>query len=176
MASRSKCRKVRLNRFTPVAALFCLLVLPALGWGENKCPWINEATASAILGGEAEGMVSAGGAEHATTCEFKQLGAGFMRTLSVTVEVNQDPHARLQTIARSCGGDAAFMKAIGNEALYCSMLDQKDGRGEFVVGRVRDQVFTITIKTTLKDDPVLTREMLIVRIDTSAEQVACNLF
>jgi len=176
MASKSKCHRVPLKRLTSVAALFCLFILPALAWAENKCSWMNEATASGILGGEATGMVTAGGAERATACEFKQLGTGFMRTLSVTVEVTPDAHARLQTIARSCGGDAALMKAIGNEALFCPILDHKDGRGEFLVGRVRDQVFTIAIKTTHKNDPILTREMLVVRIYTSAEQVAGNLF
>ncbi|MGO9796024.1 MAG: hypothetical protein ACLPLZ_07990 [Terracidiphilus sp.] len=137
---------------------------------------MNEATASAILGGEAMGMVTGSGAEGAPTCEFTQLGAGFKRTLSVTVEVTPDSHARLQTIARSCAGDATPMTAIGNEALFCPIIDHKNGQGEFAVGRVRDQVFTITIKTTLKGDPILTPEMLIVKIDTSAEQIAGNLF
>lgn len=176
MASKSECHQYTLRRFISVAALFCLLVVPALSRAENKCPWMNEATASAILGDEAMGMVTGGGAEGATTCEFTQLGAGFKRTLSVTVEVTPDAHARLQTIARSCGGDAAPMKAIGNEALFCPIIDHKNGQGEFVVGRVRDQVFTITIKTTLKDDPILTREMLAIKINTTAEQIAGNLF
>lgn len=176
MASKSKCHKSTQGRFLSVAALFCLLVLPALGRAENKCPWMNEATASGILGGAAVGMVTSNGAERTATCEFTQQAAGFMRTLSVTVEVTPDAHARLQTVARSCGGDAAPLKAIGNEALFCPIIDHKNGQGEFAVGRVRDQVFAITIKTTLKDDPILTREMLIVKIDTTAEQVAGILF
>jgi len=45
-----------------------------------------------------------------------------------------------------------------------------------VVGRVRDQIFTITISTTLKNDPILTRDALKARIYTAAEQVAGNLF
>jgi hypothetical protein len=137
---------------------------------------MNEATASGILGGEAMGEVTGNGAEGETTCEFTQLAAGFRRILSVTVEVTPDAHARLQTVARNCGGDAVPMKAIGNEALLCPTSDHKNGQGELVVGRVRDQVFTITIKTTLKDDPILTRKMLIVRINTTAEQIAGNLF
>jgi hypothetical protein len=176
MASQSECHKGTFRNFISVAAFFCLLVLPALGRAENKCPWMNEATASGILGGEAMGMVTGSGAEGATTCEFTQLAAGFRRTLSVTVEVTPDAHTRLQTVARNCGGDAAPLKAIGNEALFCPIIDHKNGQGEFAVGRVRDQVFTITIKTTLKDDPILTRATLIVRIDTAAEQIAGNLF
>ena len=48
--------------------------------------------------------------------------------------------------------------------------------GERLVGRVRDQVFTITISTTLKNDPILTRDEIKSRIYTAAEQVSGNLF
>jgi hypothetical protein len=37
-------------------------------------------------------------------------------------------------------------------------------------------VFTIAISSTLKNDPILTREALKTRIYTAAEQVAGNLF
>ena len=176
MASKSESHKYILSKSVSVAVWIGLLALPTLCRAENNCPWMNEATASGILGGEAMGMVTGSGAEGPAICEFTQLGAGFKRTLSVTVEVTPDAHARLQTVARSCGGDAAPLKAIGNEALLCPTNDHKNGHGELLVGRVRDQVFTITIKTTLKDDPILTRATLIVRIDTAAEQIAGNLF
>jgi hypothetical protein len=94
----------------------------------------------------------------------------------VTVEIAGDPHARLGLIAQTCGADAAALRAIGNEALICAANEQKNQMGERVVGRVRDQVFTITIDTTLKNDPVLTRDELKARIYTAAEQVSGNLF
>jgi hypothetical protein len=68
------------------------------------------------------------------------------------------------------------LKAIGNEAMICAADDRKAGIGERVVGRVRDQVFTITIASTLKNDPALSRDVLKVRISSAAEQVAGNLF
>ena len=77
---------------------------------------------------------------------------------------------------QSCGADVSPLKAIGNEATACAADDRKGVMGERVVGRVRDQVFTIAISSTLKNDPILTREALKTRIYTAAEQVAGNLF
>jgi hypothetical protein len=68
------------------------------------------------------------------------------------------------------------LRAIGNEALSCAADDRKGGIGERVVGRVRDQVFTITISSTLKNDPGLNRDVLRSKIYTAAEQVSGNLF
>jgi hypothetical protein len=68
------------------------------------------------------------------------------------------------------------LKAIGNEALICAADDRKAGMGERIVGRVRDQVFTITIASSVKNDPILTRDILKTRIYTAAEQVSGNLF
>jgi hypothetical protein len=101
---------------------------------------------------------------------------GGKRTLRITVEIAADPHARLAAIEQGCGADAAPLKAIGNEALICAADDRKAGIGERVLGRVRDQVFTITIVSTLKNDPILSRDILKTRIYTAAEQVAGNLF
>jgi hypothetical protein len=161
-----------------VAALVgvCLLVAPAVAHAANNCAWINEATASGLLGGDAVGEVSEAVPGQPTVCTFTQITAGGKRTLRITVEIAGDPHARLAAIEQSCGADAAPMKAIGNEALVCATDDRKTSIGERVVGRVRDQVFTITIASTLKNDPVLTRSVLKVRIFTAAEQVSGNLF
>jgi hypothetical protein len=153
-----------------------LLALPAICKAANNCPWLNEATASGILGGEAVGVLTGIGAGETAVCEFTQQGTNFKRILRVTVEVAPDFHARQEALARSCGGDAVPLKAIGNEALICSANDPKNGQGERVVGRVRDQLFTIAIYTTLKGDPILTREALKARIGTAAEQIAGNLF
>lgn len=71
---------------------------------------------------------------------------------------------------------AAPLNAIGNEAVYCAADLRRGELGERAIGRVRDQVFTIDMNSTLKDDPILTREALKTRIYTAAEQVAGNLF
>ena len=94
----------------------------------------------------------------------------------ISVEVAADPHEKLGMVAQICGGNEAPLKAIGNEAMSCSASDRSYAMGEHVLGRVRDQVFSITLSTTLKNDPILTRDALRIRIFTAAEQVAGNLF
>jgi hypothetical protein len=152
-----------------------LIGIPTGARAANNCAWINEATASGLLGGDAVGEVTAAEGQP-TVCMFTQMSDGVKRTLRLTVEISTDPHARVAAIAQSCGADAAPIKAIGNEALVCAADDRKAGLGELVVGRVRDQVFTITIGSSLKNDPLLKRDALKARIYTAAEQVAGNLF
>jgi hypothetical protein len=142
----------------------------------NNCAWLNEATASGLLGGDAVGESTAPAAGQPATCTFTQNDAGVKRTLRITVEVTPNAHARVSEITQGCGADLSPLKAIGNEATACAADDRKGMMGERVIGRVRDQVFTITIGSTLKNDPVLTREALKSRIYTAAEQVAGNLF
>jgi hypothetical protein len=153
-----------------------MIGLPTRAMAANNCAWINEATASGLLGGGAVGEVSTAAAAKQTVCTFTQRSADVVRTLQVTVELSANPHERLGAIAKICGADVAQLTAIGNEALVCATNDRKFGEGERVVGRVRDQVFTITISTTLKNDRTLSRGELKSRIYTAAEQVAGNLF
>jgi len=158
-----------------VLGAICLM-LPAASSAENNCPWLNEATAGGLLGGDATGVKTDPGSGQPTVCTFTQQSAGVTRTLRITVEIAPEPHQRMSAVAQVCGADAAPIKAIGNEALVCNADDRKGGMGERVVGRVREQVFTITLASTLKADPILNRDALKTRIYTAAEQVAGNLF
>jgi hypothetical protein len=166
-----------LRRIAPFAVAAFLIAAPALSHAANNCAWINESTASGLLGGDAVGVLTDSPSPgQPTVCTFTQDDAGIKRTLRITVEIAPDPHTRLAAVSQACGTDAAPLKAIGNEAMVCTADDRKTGPGERVVGRVRDQVFTITLSTSLKSDPILTREALKTRIYTAAEQVAGNLF
>lgn len=166
----------RLRRFELTLLGACIVALPAGAFAANNCAWINEATASGLLGGDAVGEVSAPDPGQPTVCTFTQMSAGVKRTLQVTVEIAADPHARFQVISQGCGAAPVPLKAIGNEALDCGEDERKAALGESVVGRVRDQVFTITISSTLKKDPLFSRDALKSKIYTAAEQVAGNLF
>lgn len=157
-----------------VLGVVCL-TLPAVSHATNNCPWLNEATAGGLLGGDAVGLKTAADGQP-TVCTFTQQETGVTRTLRITVEIAPEPHQRMSAVAQVCGADASPIKAIGNEALVCTADDRKGGVGERVVGRVRDQVFTITIASTLKVDPILNRDALKAKIYTAAEQVAGNLF
>ncbi|MGA9672710.1 MAG: hypothetical protein WBQ94_26065 [Terracidiphilus sp.] len=178
MVSKAACKARISQRLAPLFLGICCLTPLAVCHAENNCPWLNEATAGGLLGGSgnAVGMKTGGIGGQPTVCTFTQQDAGVTRTLRMTVEIATEPHVRMSAVAQVCGADASPLKAIGNEALVCTADDRKGGLGERVVGRVRDQVFTITINSTLKADPILNREALKSKIYTAAEQVAGNLF
>lgn len=77
---------------------------------------------------------------------------------------------------QTCGMHAETLQAIGNEAVSCAEKTEGPGASEVAFGRVRDQVFTITLTTSLKDDRELTTAVLEAHIYTAAEQFAGNLF
>jgi hypothetical protein len=153
-----------------------VLLAGTLCHAANDCPWLNEATASGLLGGDAVGEFTGGGADQPSECVFTQKDATAVRTLRIRVQVMPDFKTGYQTATQTCGTEVEPMRAIGNEALLCAFDDRKGVLGERVVGRVRDQILTITMTTTLKGDIHLTRPMLKAKISTAAEQVAGNLF
>lgn len=154
----------------------CVLLAPAASRASNNCPWMNEATASGLLGGDAMGEFTPAAAGQAAVCLFTYDSPGAKRILRIMVETSADAHERVTAAAETCGRDADALKAIGNEAVECAADERKGGMGESAVGRVRDQVFTIAIGSSLKSDPILPRDALKARIRTAAEQVAGNLF
>jgi hypothetical protein len=163
-------------RFRSALLALCALAAPALGRAANNCPWLNEATASGLLGGDAVGVFTQAAADQPAVCSFVSEAQGTRRTLRITVQVTPDAHARVVAAAQGCGGDAAPLAAIGNESLACAADDRKGALGERALGRVRDQFFTISISGTQKNDPDLTREALKAKIYTAAEQVSGNLY
>jgi hypothetical protein len=159
-----------------IALALGFIGLPAVAHAANNCPWINEATASGLLGSEAVGTFIDATPRQPATCIFTQQAAEVTRTLRITVELMSDPHQILELIAAHCATAGTPLPAIGNEAMVCSAEGHNGAPAEFVAGRVRDQVFTITIHSTLKGDSILTRDALKVRIVTAAEQISGNLF
>jgi len=142
----------------------------------NNCPWITEATASGLLGGDATGSFSPPSTSQPAVCTFVQSTEGGTHTLRIAVEQTSDFLARLESEYKACGTEPSPLTAIGNEARMCDADDHQKLFAERVVGRVRDQVFTITISSTIRHDSILNREALKIRIYTAAEQVAGNLF
>ncbi|KAA6460343.1 hypothetical protein DYQ86_15015 [Acidobacteria bacterium AB60] len=145
---------------------------------ENKCPWLNEATATDLVGGgNAVGSYVAATGSKPAVCTFTEQGGKAVRTLQIAVGIAPDPHEEfLASVRRDCRGVSDPLKAIGNEAVTCGVLRREVVIGERVLGRVRDQLFSITLSTTMAHDPVLTPAILKMQISVAAEQVAGNLF
>lgn len=168
-------RRVKLLLPALVAAVVAIGCAPR-AHAANTCPWMNESTASGLLGGDATGVYTAPAAQQPAECLFTLHNADGARTLRVTVEVTTEARAQLAALEQQCKVDASALVAIGNEAVMCSADDARGHMGERAVGRVRDQLFTITLATPTMGNGAFHRAELKTAISVAAEQVAGNLF
>ena len=134
-----------------LALAFCMPVL-----AEERCTWLNAATAAGVLGGEVQTTLSPG------TCEFVRQETA----LRIEVGATNAPHAK-------CGPGAEQLKAIGNEAQACAYRGKPGWIGEQVVGRVRDQAFLVRVSAK---DQSAAPKVLREKARKVAEQVAGILF
>ena len=157
--------------------LVCLAASAPLARAANNCPWMNEATAGGLLGGASTGAFTAAANGQPAVCTFTSTTPDATRVLEVTVEVvSSEPHLRLAQLEDACRMNTAPVPAVGNEAMRCQPKVRGAVMAERILGRVRDQVFSITISTSLKDDGELNADMLEKHLALAAEQVAGNLF
>jgi hypothetical protein len=115
-----------MGRLATIAIFLC-----AAAAAEGRCPWLNAATASGVLGG------SVGVSVTSTSCEFSRAGA----VLRIEVTAASAPAAQ-------CGHGAEPLKGIGNQAFACEYKDKPGWIAEQVVGTVRDQAFVVRISAT----------------------------
>jgi hypothetical protein len=176
MASRIVENHRCLRVLVSLAVALGLVGIPGAAHASNNCPWINEATVSGILDGAAVGAFSQESGDQSATCNFVYKTAVGTRSLTIHVETVQDAHVRVNSLAAGCGQTPELLPAVGNEAYFCTTAHGKGMVTERVVGRVRDQVFTIEISTAGKGDTVLSQEDIKSRISRATEQVSGNLF
>ncbi len=146
---------------TRVGLIFGIaLCMAAVAAAEDRCPWLNVATASGFLGGAVHMTLTPG------SCEFVRQDGGHEMALRIEVASTSAPHAQ-------CGSGAEPLKAVGNEALACTYEGKQGWLAEQVVGRVRDQAFLVRISTNDRSTaPKTMRE----KVRKVAEQVAGILF
>jgi hypothetical protein len=142
------------------AILAIAICLPAMAAAEERCPWLNAATAGGFLGGTVRATVTS------TSCEFVRQYSGHEATLRIEAGPVSAPHAQ-------CGSGAVALKAIGNEASACPYQGKQGWIAEQVVGRVRDQAFLVRIGS---NDPSADAKVLLEKARSVAEQVAGFLF
>lgn len=148
--------------------------LSATCHADSLCPWITKATAFGVLGVGEESPMARVSELNATVCTFAYRDGNLTRELRITVEQAKDPEQTFNTYKAQCGQSGNPLRAIGNEAVICAT--NKKGKSERVFGRVRDNVFTITITTSAENDPGMSRDVLIEKAGLVAEQVSGNLF
>jgi hypothetical protein len=138
---------------------------------QSICPWLNAATASGVLGGAATIEVNNTG-----VCLFRlQNGAGEDVLHISVIEANspESPGKEIASHKISCTSPETQLKAVGNEAVLCAS-DSESSRGEQVVGRVRNRIFTVAISTGRASE--VTRDLLAEKAEEIAKQVAGALF
>jgi hypothetical protein len=138
------------------AIALCVSALAA----EDRCPWLNAATAGGVLGGTVHAVVTP------ASCEFVRQSGGHDIALRIEVGPVSAPHTQ-------CGAKAEPLKAIGNEALACTYEGKESWMGEQVTGRVRDQAFLVRVST---NDKSAASKTLREKARNVAEQVAGFLF
>jgi hypothetical protein len=136
---------------------------------------MNEATARGILGGAvtAAATVSESGSG---VCTFSRRQGAAVHELSISVEIMSNVPKQFPAYLAQCAANSTSLRAIGNEAVICSMRSKEDLPVERVVGRVRDQAFVLSVSSKEHDDPSVTQEMRRHQANVAAELVAGILF
>jgi hypothetical protein len=168
----------RFNGFRLLCLPVCTALFIFLGSAlpvsaQERCPWLNAATAAGALDSAVTMTVShPAGKPGESVCDFSHKPGPAVRQIRITVEVMADPAVSFASYLARCGAGATPLKAVGNEAITCPVAE-KNVLAEQVIGRVRDQAFVILIRSNDKD---LADTTLHDRARRIAEQVAGNLF
>lgn len=155
--------------------LFLVLAFstPALCQTSENCPWLNAATAAGALKGSVTFIVTHPGADNTdATCEFTHQEGASVSKLQIEVETMKNPGREFASYSAKCGQNATPLRAIGNEALVCS-LRGKNQFSEQVVSRVRERAFIVKMSSNLAPSA---GSDLRERTQKIAEQVAGFLF
>jgi hypothetical protein len=155
--------------------LLTALLTPAVCLGQTKCRWINEATAQGILGGPVT-VTATISDQSEGVCEFTRKQESVTHQLRIAVNLMTDIPKQFPAYRAKCPAGSSPLRAIGNEAVSCSLHESGDHFSERVVGRVRDQAFVITVTSTAKDDASMSPELRREKANLVAEMVAGILF
>jgi hypothetical protein len=140
----------------------------------EQCPWLNAATASGFLGGEATMSVTPLTVKGDATCEFALTQSAHTFTLRIAVHTMSQPSQEYSAFVAKCDGVKTPLRTIGNEAVYC-VASGRNG-AEQIVGRVRDRAFLISIASVSSVSGTKDRGSPSEEAINLAQQVAGALF
>jgi hypothetical protein len=153
--------------------LLVLLGVPA-AHAAQPCPWLNAATAAGVLEGPVTVSVTYFDQDNSdASCEFTRRTDHNVRTLRIEVNTMKDLSHDFPRYLAKCGQDAKPLRAIGNEAIACSVPGKKSPVAEQVVSRVRDRAFVVDV---LSNGAMSERDAMRDKAQKIAEQVAGFLF
>lgn len=156
--------------------LAILVPLPGLSQVGKGCPWLNIATATSVLKSDEKSPTASLVQGSPGLCSFDYRDAMASRELRITVEQAQDPDQVMKAREGPCRSSASPLQAIGNEAVSCTVSGEGSTSGELIIGRVRDQIFTVRLTTDGRNDPAMVTEAIEDKAHSIAEQIAGALF
>jgi hypothetical protein len=157
-----------------VISLMLFFCVPAFCDTSEACPWLNAATAGGFLGGPVTSNVTHPSPnKYDATCEFVRHEGPLTTSLRIEVETMKDPPHDFASYNSRCGADATPLRAIGNEALVCSLQGKKKQVSEQVVSRVRERAFIVRASSNAQPPA---SSALREQARRAAEQVAGMLF
>jgi hypothetical protein len=162
-------------RISQTLLLSLAIAMPTVCHAQAKCPWINEATARGVLGGDVT-LTARVNDRGEGICEYSRQQGAAVRQLRVAVNLMTDIPKQFPAYLAQCPPKSEPVRAIGNEAVTCSTEGKGHTSAEVVVGRVREQAFVVSLSSSLQDDPSMTQEMRRQKVNLVAEQVAGILF
>ena len=160
---------------TFLTLLLGLAFMPAVCHAQAKCPWINEATARGVLGGTVTVTVKVDD-QGAGVREFSRQQESAVHQLHISVDIMADIPKQFPAYLAQCPPKSPPLRAIGNEAVMCSVQSKPEQYAESVVGRVRNQAFVVSVSSTAQYDASMTQDARREKANLVAEQVAGILF
>jgi hypothetical protein len=173
---QSCCRVIFLRVALAVIAYVWVLLSPAAAQGQAQpvCPWLNEATASGVVGGPVTVSVTPKGDKGDADCLFVRRVNSSTISLRIDVETMSGPSLSLTAYTAPCNSPLAPVKAIGNEAFACSIPpSKKSGLSEQITSRVRERAFFVRLSS---NEPSADSDELRLKANKVAQQVAGFLF
>jgi hypothetical protein len=164
------------HREIAIALLLLLAPWPAICQMNTGCPWLNVATATGVLKSSEHSPMAILAEGGKPACDFTYHDATASRELKITVDEIQDAQQAMTAYKARCGSAATPLRGIGNEAVICAVESKGKSHGQQVIGIVRDQIFTVTVITNAKNDPVMPQDALEEKSRNISEQVAGALF
>jgi hypothetical protein len=152
-----------------------LLLSPVLCTAQAVCPWMNQATASGLVGAPLGAPVLSGSAP-SIACTYRAQEKGEATTLEISVVQMSDPATQYAPHRARCRPPGVALTAIGNEAILCRADKSPQTYAERVVGRVRDRAFIVTVSINARSKPPFNRATMEDQAKAVAEQVAGFLF
>jgi hypothetical protein len=151
-----------------------LLATRATHAAAQPCPWLNAATAAGVLEGAVTVSVTYFDQDNTdAACEFTHKANHAVRTLRIEVDTMKELTHDFPKYLAKCGPGAKPLKAIGNEAVVCSVPGKNGQATEQIVSRVRERAFIVDV---LSNGSTAERDANRDKAQKIAEQVAGFLF